>query len=294
MLVPGIVYTHEHVPIDLSEVKHNEDCHLDDIDHVIEEFRDLYQKGVRNIVDMTNNGMGRDIPYAQKVAEATRINILQCTGYYQDAFLPIEVFRLSVNQLAEQMISDIAIGIKGTDIRASVIGEIGTSKNKWTAAEQKVFDAAIIAHKETGCPISTHTSLGTLGHEQVRYFQRKHADLHKIVIGHVDLSGKADYVLEMLKTGINVEIDTIGKINYLSDEDRVSIIKKIESAGYTDQVILSMDITRKSHLKFYGGKGYSYLIDKFIPMLREKGVSETFIHKMLVNNPHRIYGDNNG
>ncbi|RYM02862.1 phosphotriesterase-related protein [Sporolactobacillus sp. THM7-7] len=290
MLVPGIVYAHEHIPIDLSEVKNNEDCHLNSINLVIEEFKDLYAKGVRNIINMTNNGMGRDIPYVQKIEKETGINIVSSTGYYQDAFLPIEVFRLSVNHLAEKMIREIEVGIKGTDVKAGVIGEIGTSKGYWTKAEEKVFDAAVIAQKETGVPISTHTSIGTLGHEQVHYFQRKHADLSKIVIGHVDLSGSSDYIIDMLKTGVNVEFDTIGKDNYMSEKLRTKMLKDIESAGYIDQVLMSMDITRKSHLKENGGKGYAYLLDTFVSLLRENGVSDRFIHNMLINNPHRIYG----
>lgn len=291
MLVPGMVYAHEHVPIDLSEVKQNEDCHLDTLDLVIDEFKDLYAKGVRNVIDMTNRGMGRDIPYAQKVQDASGVNIVQSTGYYQDAFMPIEVFRMSVTQLAEQMMRDIQVGIKGTDVKAGVIGEIATTQGKWTAAEEKVFKAAVIAQNETGCPISTHTSIGTLGHEQVRFFQREHADLKHIVIGHVDLSGSADYVLDMLKTGINVEFDTIGKNNYMPDATRVAMLKAIEEAGYTDQVVMSMDITRKSHLKINGGNGYAYLLDNFVPQLRDGGVSEEFITKMLVDNPQRIYGE---
>lgn len=293
MLVPGMVYSHEHIPIDLSEVKHNEDCHLDSQELVIEEFKDLYAKGVRNIIDMTNRGMGRDIPYAQKVAKESGINIVQSTGFYQDAFLPVEVFRLSVNQLAEGMIKDIQVGIKGTDVKAGVIGEIATTQGKWTEGEGKVFDAAVIAQKETGCPISTHTSIGTLGHEQVNYFVRNHADLNKIVIGHVDLSASSEYVIDMLKTGINVEFDTIGKNNYLADSVRVQMLKDIEKAGFTDQVVMSMDITRKSHLKRNGGNGYAYLLDNFVPQLQKAGVSEEFIQKMLKENPQRIYGDFN-
>ncbi len=293
MLVPGMVYSHEHIPIDLSEVKHNEDCHLDSQDLVIDEFKDLYKKGVRNIIDMTNRGMGRDIPYAQKVAEKSGINIVQCTGFYQDAFLPVEVFRLSVNQLAEGMIKDIQVGIKGTNIKAGVIGEIATTQGKWMSGEEKVFDAAVIAAKETGCPISTHTSIGTLGHEQVNYFQRKHADLSKIVIGHVDLSADSEYVIDMLKSGINVEFDTIGKNNYLADSIRVQMLKDIEAAGYSDQVVMSMDITRKSHLKKNGGNGYAYLLDNFIPQLENAGISDKFINKMMIDNPQRIYGDFN-
>ncbi|WP_223902381.1 phosphotriesterase family protein [Lactobacillus laiwuensis] len=290
VLKPGITYAHEHIPIDRSEVIEDEDALLDSQQLVIQELKGLYKKGVRNIVEATCRGIGRNVAYAQKVAAETGINIVQATGWYQSAFLPIEVYQLSVTQLAEMMIKDITIGIKNTDIKAGVIGEIATTKNRWTEQEEKVFNAAVIASKETHTPIMTHTSIGTLGHEQVEFFQKKHANLSKIIIGHVDLTGNPNYVLEMLKTGINVEIDTIGKNNYMSDAKRVEIIKAAQDAGFTDQIVMSMDITRKSHLKANGGIGYAYLLDSFIPELKAGGVTEEFINKMLVENPQRIFG----
>lgn len=290
VLKPGITYAHEHIPIDRSEVIEDEDALLDSQQLVIQELKELYKKGVRNIVEATCRGIGRNVAYAQKVAAETGINIVQATGWYQSAFLPIEVYQLSVTQLAEMMIKDITIGIKNTDIKAGVIGEIATTKNRWTEQEEKVFNAAVIASKETHTPIMTHTSIGTLGHEQVEFFQKKHANLSKIIIGHVDLTGNPNYVLEMLKTGINVEIDTIGKNNYMSDAKRVEIIKAAQDAGFTDQIVMSMDITRKSHLKANGGIGYAYLLDSFIPELKAGGVTEGFINKMLVENPQRIFG----
>lgn len=290
VLKPGITYAHEHIPIDRSEVIEDEDALLDSQQLVIQELKGLYKKGVRNIVEATCRGIGRNVAYAQKVAAETGINIVQATGWYQSAFLPVEVYQLSVTQLAEMMIKDITIGIKNTDIKAGVIGEIATTKNRWTEQEEKVFNAAVIASKETHTPIMTHTSIGTLGHEQVEFFQKKHANLSKIIIGHVDLTGNPNYVLEMLKTGINVEIDTIGKNNYMSDAKRVEIIKAAQDAGFTDQIVMSMDITRKSHLKANGGIGYAYLLDSFIPELKAGGVTEGFINKMLVENPQRIFG----
>ena len=290
VLKPGITYAHEHIPIDRSEVIEDEDALLDSQQLVIQELKGLYKKGVRNIVEATCRGIGRNVAYAQKVAIETGINIVQATGWYQSAFLPIEVYQLSVTQLAEMMIKDITIGIKNTDIKAGIIGEIATTKNRWTEQEEKVFNAAVIASKETHTPIMTHTSIGTLGHEQVEFFQKKHANLRKIIIGHVDLTGNPNYVLEMLKTGINVEIDTIGKNNYMSDAKRVEIIKAAQDAGFTDQIVMAMDITRKSHLKANGGIGYAYLLDSFIPELKAGGVTEGFINKMLVENPQRIFG----
>ena len=290
VLKPGITYAHEHIPIDRSEVIEDEDALLDSQGLVIKELKELYNKGVRNIVEATCRGIGRNVAYAQKVATETGINIVQATGWYQSAFLPIEIYQLSVTQLAEMMIKDITVGIKNTDIKAGVIGEIATTKNRWTEQEEKVFNAAVIASKETHTPIMTHTSIGTLGREQVEFFQKKHANLSKVIIGHVDLTGNPNYVLEMLKTGTNVEIDTIGKNNYMSDAKRVEIIKAAQDAGFTDQIVMSMDITRKSHLKANGGIGYAYLLDSFIPELKAGGVTEEFINKMLVENPQRIFG----
>ncbi|MEC1507983.1 TatD family hydrolase [Bacillus haynesii] len=285
MLKDGMTYMHEHTTIDLSEVKNNEDCKLDVFPETVREFKSLYEKGVRNIVDVTNIGMGRNITYVQKVAEETGINIVFSTGFYQDSFYPIHVFRESKEKLAERMILEIVEGIRGTDAKAEVIGEIGTSYNKWTETEQKVFEAVVMAHKQTKKPISTHTSIGTLGHEQVEFFKKHEVDLNRVVIGHVDLSGDADYILKMLREGVYVEFDTVGKENYMPDRVRAEILKKIQAKGYIDKVLLSMDITRKSHLAYKGGVGYSYLIDTFIPLLQTNGITGESIDKMLIKNP---------
>ncbi|RZI50202.1 phosphotriesterase-related protein [Aeribacillus pallidus] len=285
MLKNGITYMHEHTTIDLSEVKNNEDCRLDVFPETVKEFKKLYEKGVRNIIDVTNIGMGRSITYVQKVSEESGINIIFSTGFYQDSFYPIQVFRETKEKLAERMIKEIVEGIKGTDAKAEIIGEIGTSYNKWTEAEKKVFEAVVIAHKETKKPISTHTSIGTLGHEQVEFFKKHEVDLNRVVIGHVDLTGDADYVLKMLREGVYVEFDTIGKESYMPDRVRAEMLKKIQDKGYIDKVLLSMDITRKSHLEYKGGLGYSYLLDTFVPLLQSYGITSESIDKMLIHNP---------
>ena len=102
---------------------------------------------------------------------------------------------MSIEELANLMIEDIENGIDGSNIKAGIIGEIGTSKNQMTDEEKKVFSAAIIAHKKTGKPITTHTTLGTYGKEQVNFFKQNGVNLNNVVIGHVDLSGDIDYIL---------------------------------------------------------------------------------------------------
>ncbi|GBU10394.1 hydrolase [Erysipelotrichaceae bacterium] len=288
-LVAGITLMHEHTRIDLSGLKKNDDCNLNCFEQTIKEYKELYQQGVRNIVDVTNIGMGGDAAYVQKVAKASNINIIHATGFYQDKFLPPIVFSKTVEQLAQIMIDQIEIGIDGTSAKADIIGEIGTSKNEMTAAEQKVFKAAMLASRKTGKPLTTHTTLGTYGKEQVAFFKEHDFPLNMVMIGHVDLTGDTEYVLDLLKEGVYVELDTVGKHNYMADAVRLEMLKEIEEQGFENRVCLSLDITRKSQLKYLGGIGYTYMLDTFIPYLRASGLSERFIEKMLIENPQRFF-----
>ncbi|MGL5664396.1 MAG: phosphotriesterase-related protein, partial [Cetobacterium sp.] len=103
-------------------------------------------------------------------------------------------------------------------------------------------------------------------------------------------SGNLNYIKSLLKRGAYVEFDTIGKNNYLPDETRVDFIKILCEEGWSEKLLMSVDLTRRSHLKTNGGIGYAYLIETFVPMLKEVGVKESDLKNMLVENPKRILG----
>ena len=44
----------------------------------------------------------------------------------------------------------------------------------------------------------------------------------------------------------------------------------------------------KVHFKRYGGTGYSFILEKFVPHLRLQGVTEGDIQSMLIDNPMRV------
>lgn len=284
-----IIYAHEHITIDLSGVKKDKDCFLNNKNQTIEEFKDLKSRGVSTIIDVTNRGMGRNTEYVLEVMSETGLNILQATGYYKEPFLPEEVYRISEKEMAKILIDEILYGIDGTSTKAGVIGEIGTSLKQVEEMELKVFEAASRAHIETGKAIITHTTLGKLGLEQIEIFNKFNVDLSKVTLSHIDLSGDLEYMIRLLDTGVNIAFDTIGKNNYQPDEDRVNWLKELCNRGYSNQIVLSMDITRKSHFRDNGGLGYSYLIDSFLPRLYEKEISNKHIENMLVNNIKNIY-----
>ncbi|HAU5064445.1 TPA: phosphotriesterase-related protein [Citrobacter amalonaticus] len=285
----GYTWVHEHLHIDLSGFKNNLDCRLDQYDLICQEMKDLRALGVSNIIEMTNRYMGRNPQFMLDLMRDTGINVVACTGYYQDAFFPEHVSARSVEQLAQEMVDEIVIGIDGTELKAGIIAEIGSSEGVITPLEEKVFIAAARAHIETGRPISTHTSFSTMGLEQLALLQAHGVDLSRVTVGHCDLKDNLDNILRMINLGAYVQFDTIGKNNYYPDEKRIGMLHALRNRGLLNRVMLSMDITRRSHLKANGGNGYDYLLTTFIPQLRQSGFSQADVDTMLRDNPSQFF-----
>ncbi len=286
----GITLMHEHVILDLSKLK-NDDCNFNDYDSLVYEYKKLYKYGVRRIIDVTNIGMGRNIDYVKNIEDDTKIEIISCTGFYQEKFFPKNMDILSIKDISEIMLNELTIGIEGTDRVAKVIGEIGTSKGIITENERKLFEAAAQVSKKTGARITTHCTLGTMALEQIEIFKQQNIDLSTVTIGHLDLTGDIEYILEVLRTGVYVAFDTIGKENYMSDKVRIEMIQRIIKEGFIDKVFFSMDITRKSNLEQNGGIGYKYLFEKFLPQCISSGILEEQIENILIVNPQKFLGE---
>lgn len=285
----GYTYCHEHLHIDLSSKKGDIDCKLDQYDFICTELKELKKLGVANIIEVTNLFMDRNPHFIEDLMGDTGINVLLSTGYYIEGFFPDFLKQMKITDIAKTMIEEIEIGIEGCSLKASVIGEIGSSVNQFTETEQKVFSAAAIAHLQTGAPISTHTSLSTMATQQVQLLKTYNIDLQKVSIGHCDLRDNLDDILWLLDQGCYVQFDTIGKNNYYPDYKRVKVINQLIDRGYEKQIMLSMDITRRSHLKANGGLGFAYLLEKFVPNLLQNGVTQTQVEQMLKHNPANFF-----
>ena len=63
----------------------------------------------------------------------------------------------------------------------------------------------------------------------------------------------------------------------------VNIIK----AGYADRIVLGHDVCAKQQMKKYGGTGFSYISEYFLPELQRLGVSDEDVRKIMIDNPRR-------
>ena len=50
-----------------------------------------------------------------------------------------------------------------------------------------------------------------------------------------------------------------------------------------------MDVAKRGALKSYGGGGYGFLIESFLPLLRERGADDALIETLTRENPRRLF-----
>lgn len=89
---------------------------------------------------------------------------------------------------------------------------------------------------------------------------------------------------------MNIGFDTIGKTACLGDEQRADNLMWLIARGNEDKIVLSQDISRKFHLSISGNySGYMTVLKDFMPLLKARGLREETGHKLLVQNPARIF-----
>jgi predicted metal-dependent phosphotriesterase family hydrolase len=291
----GFTLPHEHTGIALWHVDRRWDYWelTPDDDLIVEELRDYRRRGGASIVDLTLDGVGRDPHRLRSLASSTGLNIIMGTGWYRGAHYPAEalVERRSVDELAAAIIDEFEHGVAGSGIRPGIIGEIGTDKPWVSALEERVHRAAARAAKATGMAITTHGVQSPVGLAQLRIFTEEGIDPSRVVIGHADSYPNIDFYLEVIDAGANLQFDFLGHrfgIEEALEPRLIEIIVELLERGFAPQLLLSQDVCHNRQLKAYGGFGYVYLQQHFLPSLRTAAVGEGEIRQMTVDNPARI------
>ena len=286
----GITQTHEHLQVDALDHYGTYDLVIDDEEQVINELIEFTAAGGKTICDVTLDEIGRNPLALKRISEASGVQVLMGSGWYRQFGYPTIVNEKTSCQLAEHLIREIEVGVGDSGIRAGFIGEIGTGRHHILPAEERVFRAAAIAQQATGVVISTHTThWGNLAKEQIDLLTEYGVQPDRIIIGHLGDRRGVHHLLPIVDRGVYVEVDNIGYLDYQPESVRADNVASLVAEGFVEQILLSEDICMLSHLKSNGGKGYGYLLKIFVPMLRERGVTDDDIHTILVRNPARAF-----
>jgi predicted metal-dependent phosphotriesterase family hydrolase len=286
----GNCMVHEHLIIDAWGMwpVPNYSLIIDDVNLVTEEVQAYRAAGGNTIVDVTNIGLGRDPIALRQISQATGVQIVMGCGWYRERVYPTYIQERSADELAALLVAEITEGVEGTGIRPGIIGEIGTERKFITPAQERVFRAVARAHLQTGAPISTHTThWGELALEQLALLVEEGVDPRHVIIGHLGDRRDISLLLPIAERGAFLGIDNIGYHDYQREERRAQNVIELIEAGFRSQVLLSMDIATLNDLHRYGGKGFDYLLLRFIPLLRELGATDEDVQTLLVENPQR-------
>ncbi len=292
----GFVLPHEHTGIALWHVPDRWDYWELTVDDnvVLPELAAYQTAGGGTLVDLTLPGVGRDPERLRRYAQATGLNIVMGTGWYRTAYYPAEarIDRRTVDDLADELVREFEDGVAGTGIRPGIIGEIGTDKPWLSALEERVHRAAARAARRTGMAVTTHAVLSPVGLDQLRVFEEEGLDPARVVIGHADSYPVLDHELEIVGRGANLEFDFLGMSFTVMEQHgearTIELLGELVARGHAGQVLLSQDVCHNAQLKAYGGNGYVYLHERFLPRLREAGFDEATIRMLTVDNPARI------
>lgn len=303
----GATLTHEHIFVRNLEVEANYPAPEWNVDTCIERARaglmELRALGYRSIVDLSVIGLGRDIEILRRVGENLDFNILVATGYYSFDQLPSFYHNhgpgLMIDgpdPLYDMFVRDIRHGIAGSGIKAAVI-KIATDTPGFTEDVKRIFTAACRAQMETGVPISTHTNAALKGGlDQQAFFKETGVDLARTVIGHSGDSTDLDYLRRLMDAGSYIGMDRFGLTWFLSDEERTETIVRLCELGYAERMTMSHDAAYFSvnsepsyRAKALPDWNHTLIPKKIIPRLKEAGVTDQQINRMIVENPRNIF-----
>lgn len=270
---------------------------LDDPDLAARELAHFRRAGGATVVDATAAGVGRDPRTVRAIAERTGLNIIAGTGFYVARTHPAFVEGKDIDELADLMVRELEQGMDDTDLRAGMIGEIGTG-NPLHPREEKVLRAACRAHGRTGAPMQVHVQWH--GDELPRVhaiLREERADPCRVVMLHMDDCVPRELRLQAAGWGYYVSLDCFGVERYRGrtlevlprDTERIQWVLELVERGHLDQVLVSQDVWLKMLLKHYGGWGYDHLLVNVVPLMRRAGISDKQIERIMVHNPARLF-----
>jgi len=290
----GLILPHEHIFVDLRgpSVPDYAQADAEDVVRLMKPYLDAaWAAGVTVLIECTPPGVGRNLGVLRRVAEITPIRIVTPTGIYREAFTPPALRSLSAERLADMWVKELNEGIEGTPVCAGFI-KLAMSDNGPTEIEIRNLEAAAKASLATGAVIASHTTNGAIMKCELRVLEKAGLDLGRFIWVHADAEPDPAFHLEAARCGAYVEIDSIGTRPDLTAQ--VNYTVALIEAGYAGRVLLSHDAGwyepgQPGGRPTGGVRGFTTLVEDFLPRLRSRGIGEDIIRQITVLNPFQAF-----
>lgn len=124
------------------------------------------------------------------------------------------------------------------------------------------------------------------------------ADSAHMCMTHLDrtfTTNSQKQLLELASRGCYLNHSLFGKesshyqqnkrVDMLSDAQKISQVKCLIDAGFSDRVLISHDVVCPHELVKYGGYGYAHILEHILPKMIDRGISQENTMKIVRENP---------
>ena len=124
-------------------------------------------------------------------------------------------------------------------------------------------------------------------------FRDEGVDLSRVVIGHSGGTIDTDYHLALIDNGSYLGFDHFG-LPGISLEKRVDAVARLCARGHAGRIVLSHDAMcfadwfPRSVMDASETWRWTYISDEVLPAMRARGIAESDITTMLIDNPRTI------
>jgi len=288
----GFTLMHEHLLLDLLKDSWSVNNLLYEPELAYLEVMRYKNAGGVTLVDQTNRGLGQDPVEVKKLAERTGLNIILGCGWYREPYYEEYLNHWYVDEIAEQMITDITEGIDDSGVKAGIIGELGAHEKWVSPVEERVLRAGARAHHKTGLTIATHGTNSPVALDQLDILKEEKVDFNRVVVGHCGSWPYTEFHAEIVKRGAWLSFDNLSDTNPYELKKCLKLIEQIVKAGNLDRILLSHDVCYRTHYVSYGGCGYDFISTRLLDHLVGIGFTDEMFHQVMVDNPRRaLTGD---
>jgi phosphotriesterase-related protein len=285
----GITLPHEHVMVDfigadlVSPDRYDRD---QVVEVVLPHLADLRGRECKTLVECTPSHLGRDPVLLRRLAAASELKILTNTGYYgadNNRYLPHDAVTATADDLAELWSAEARDGIEDTGIRPGFI-KIAVDPGPLSEVHEKLVRAAARTHLATGLTIASHTPDGIAAGEQLAVLGDEGVDPSAWIWVHAQLEPDSSIHERVAEAGAWIEFDGIAPDTFAT---HVDLVLELRRAQLTDRVLLSHDAGWYAVGEVGGGsfRPYDTLFGELVPTLREAGLSDAEVERLLVTNP---------
>lgn len=289
----GPTLIHEHILVDFIGAD-STGYHRWDKDSVVQKvlpfLEEIKKRGIKTLVECTPSYLGKDPVLLQKLTEATGMQFITNTGYYgavEGKYLPAHAFTESPEQLAKRWVTEFREGIEDTGVRPGFIKISVNSGAPLSEMDEKLVRAAAITQRETGLLIVSHTGTWETADAEIEVLKDEKVDLSQFVWVHAQVEKDFRNYKKAAKEGVWISLDGIAW-DIPGHLERIVYCKE---NGLLDHVLLSHDAGWYSPGEPNGGdfKGFTALFDELVPMLKEKGFTQSELNLMLIQNPAKAF-----